>query len=253
MDDRTGSLRPKRIEILGVPVDAVNMETALYRVRAMIRAGDHAQSILAVNPEKVIAAQRDRDLLRTLHNASLIVPDGIGVVAAARLLGNGSMERVPGSDLMPEICRMGAREGYRVFLYGAKPGIASRAAMLLQQRYPGLQIAGIQHGYVPENEMEQFVETINSSGADVLFVGLGSPRQEYWMDRYRDRLNVKVCQGVGGTFDAICGYPKRAPRLFRKLNLEWFYRLATQPQRANRQKALPRFAAQVLRQAISRK
>lgn len=253
MDERPGPMKPKRIEILGVPVDAVTMTTALDHVREMIHTGDKTQAILAVNPEKVIAAQKNQDLVRTLRNASLVVPDGIGVVFAARLLGKGSIERVPGSDLMPEICRMSAKEGYRVFLYGAKPDIAARAAMVLQQRYPGLQVAGVQHGYVPEEEMDQFVETINSSGAEVLFVGLGSPRQEYWMERFRDRLNIKVCQGVGGTFDALCGYPKRAPLLFRKLNLEWLYRLATQPKRANRQIALPRFAAQVLMQVLGRR
>lgn len=228
------------------------MQSALEQVRAMLK-DRAAHPILAVNPEKVIAAQQQSDLLRALENASLVVPDGIGIVMAARLLGKGRMQRVPGSDLMPEICRLAAREGNSVFLYGARPERVSRAATLLQERFPGLRIAGTQHGYVPDDQMTQVIDTINASGADVLFVGLGSPRQELWISRHRDRLDVSICQGVGGTFDAICGHPKRAPGIFQKLNLEWLYRLATQPQRLHRQSALPRFVVQVLRRAIARK
>ena len=252
MDDRAISRRPERVDVLGVPVDAINMRSALELVRTIL-ADNETHTILAVNPEKVIAAQKNPALLRALCSATLVIPDGIGVVIAARLLGKATMDRVPGSELMPELCRLAAMEGYRVFLYGAKPDIASQAAELLQERYPGLKVAGVQHGYVSEARMDQLVETINASGADILFVGLGSPRQEYWMERYRDHLTVKVCQGVGGTFDALCGNPRRAPRLFRRLHLEWLYRLMTQPRRLTRQTALPRFAAQVLWRAVSRR
>ena len=208
------------------------------------------QVIAAVNPEKVIAAQRNPDLLRALENAALVIPDGIGVVFATRLLGKDRMERVPGADLMPEICRLASINGKSVFLFGAKEEIVHRAAAQLKTRYHGLIVAGTHHGYVAEEDMEQLVDTVNSSGADILFVGLGSPRQELWMERYRERLSVRLCQGVGGTFDAICGYPKRAPIALQKLHLEWLYRLVTQPQRAHRQLALPRFAAQVVRQLV---
>ena len=250
MDSRPVPLGSTRTDVLGVPVNLVNMRSVLEHVRKML-VSSTTHVIVAVNPEKVIAAQRDPELLRALENAALVIPDGIGVVAAARLLGKGRMERVPGSDLMPEICRLAVTEGKSVFLYGAKPEIVSQAATLLQDRYPGLKVAGTQHGYVAEGDMEQLIETINASGADILFVGLGSPRQEFWLERYRERLTVRVCQGVGGTFDAICGNPRRAPVIIQKLHLEWFYRLVTQPQRAHRQLALPRFAVQVLRQAIT--
>jgi N-acetylglucosaminyldiphosphoundecaprenol N-acetyl-beta-D-mannosaminyltransferase len=228
------------------------MQSVLENVRGML-ASNTTHVIVAVNPEKVIAAQQNPGLLSALRNAALVIPDGIGVVAAARLLGKGHMARVPGSDLMPEICRLAAAEGNSVFLYGAKPEVVSQAAMLLQDRYPGLKVTGTQHGYVLEEDMHQLVDTINASGADILFVGLGSPRQELWMARYGERLCVRVCQGVGGTFDAICGYPRRAPQALQKLHLEWLYRLVSQRQRAHRQLALPRFASQVLRQLIMRK
>jgi N-acetylglucosaminyldiphosphoundecaprenol N-acetyl-beta-D-mannosaminyltransferase len=217
----------------------------------LFSGGTHV--IAAVNPEKVIAAQQNPELLRALENAALVIPDGIGVVAAARLLRKGRMQRVPGSDLMPKICRLAANEDKSVFLFGARPEIVSKAAALLRERYPGLKVAGTQHGYVAQKDMKQLMDTINASGADILFVGLGSPRQELWMDQYRESLTVRICQGVGGSFDAICGHPKRAPVTFQKLHLEWLYRLVTQPQRAHRQLALPRFATQVVWQIIARK
>lgn len=251
MNQRSVAIGPTRTSVLGVPVDAVNMRSALQAVRTML-ASDTTNVIAAVNPEKVIAAQRSPELLDALENAALVIPDGVGVVAAARLLGKGRMERVPGSDLMPQICQLAMTERKPIFLFGAKPEIAGQAAMLLQDRYPGLKVAGTQHGYVKDENMDQLVESINASGADILFVGLGSPRQELWMDRYRDRLSVRVCQGVGGTFDAICGNPRRAPTIFQRLHIEWLYRLVTQPQRLRRQTALPHFVAQVLRKVIAR-
>jgi N-acetylglucosaminyldiphosphoundecaprenol N-acetyl-beta-D-mannosaminyltransferase len=242
----------ERTEVLGVPVDAVNMQSALDRVRMMF-ADTATHTIFAVNPEKVIAAQENPELLRALNNASLLVPDGIGVVFAARLLGKGRMERVPGSDLMPEICALAATEGYSVFLFGAKPGIADEAAAILQARYPGLRVAGTHHGYVPEGQTADLIRKINDSRADALFVGLGSPKQEFWLDQYRDHLDVRVCQGVGGTLDAICGNPKRAPRWVQRLYLEWLHRLLLQPRRARRQSVLPRFVRQVLERTLARK
>jgi len=250
--DARAPFRPRRLHILGVPVDALNMTAAVNHVSQML-SGDRTHTVLAVNPEKVIAAQRNDALLRALQNCDLLVPDGIGVVMAARLRDMGPIERVPGSELMPEICRLAAGGGHGVFLFGARPDIVARTAVLLEQAHPGLRVVGTRDGYIGETDMDRLIDDINASGADVLFVALGSPRQELWIERYRARLRVKVCQGVGGTFDAICGYPRRAPLLFRKLNLEWFYRLVTQPSRAHRQLALPVFAARVLSEAVRRR
>lgn len=236
----------ERVEILGVPVDAVDMKSALERIQSML-AGEGTHSIFAVNPEKVIAAQENPALLTALRGASLLVPDGIGVVFAAKLQRVSAMARVPGSDLMPAICELASQRGYSVFLYGAKPGVAAEAAKLLQARYPGLNVAGTQHGYVPVESTNETIDAINASGADVLFVGLGSPAQELWLHTNKHRLRVHACQGVGGTFDAICGNPKRAPRIIQRLHLEWLHRLILQPKRARRHSALPRFAAQVLK------
>lgn len=237
---------PKRIELLGVPVDCVDMSEAIDYVESMIN-GLNPCAILAVNPEKVVRAQQDDKLLKQLRNASLLIPDGIGVVFAVRLLGLGQLERVPGSELMPKLCEQASKKGYKVFLFGADQEVVLEAAQVLRQRYPGLNIIGFQHGYVKEEEMWSVVTAINRSQADLLFVALGSPQQELWMTRYLPVLKVKVCQGVGGTFDVIAGRVRRAPVAFRLLHLEWFYRLLSQPSRILRQTALPVFALRVLR------
>lgn len=238
-------MKPKRIEILGVPVDCINMVQAVEFASESIQAGRQI-SILAVNPEKVIKAQTDATVMRLLRSAGLLIPDGIGVVFAARIFGLGKMQRVPGSELMPKLCELAAHKGFKVFFFGASPQICSRAAQRLLQRYPGLDIVGNQHGYVEEADMPELIERINTSHAQMLFVALGSPRQELWIEHYAPRLNVKILQGVGGTFDVIAGAVKRAPWLFRKVHLEWFYRLMAQPKRLLRQTALPKFIYKVV-------
>ena len=238
-------MKPKRIELLGVPVDCVNMAQALDFVDSLIEE-DRCHSIMAVNPEKVIRAQEDPELLASLKQAALLIPDGIGVVLAARILSLAKMERVPGSELMPAICERSARRGYRVFLFGASPDVNERAKSVLLARYPDLQIVGNQHGFVPEDQISDLIKRINETQTQILFVALGSPKQEAWLAKHAPSLNVKVCQAVGGTLDVIAGRIRRAPYVMRQLNLEWLYRLLSQPQRIFRQTALPKFVGQVI-------
>lgn len=243
-------MQPTRVDILGTPVDCVDMAGALDAVDAMVR-GDRARTVLAVNPEKVIKAQDDPVLRRALGEAGLLVPDGIGVVMAVRLLRKQPIARVPGAELMPAICARAVERGYRVFLFGASEEVNAAAAAELRRRYPGIDVAGRHHGYVAEAGMPGLLAAIDASGANVVFVALGSPRQELWMEQYLPRLrHVRVCQGVGGTFDVLAGRVRRAPALFRRLHLEWFYRLASQPQRLLRQTALPRFAWRVMGEVV---
>lgn len=244
--------RTERIELLGVPVDCLDWRTTLESVEAQLAAGAPARSVIAVNPEKVIRAQHDASLLAELRRSALLIPDGIGVVVAARLLGLGRMERVAGSELMPQICAIAERRGLGVYLFGAAPEVNAKAAQVLRERYPQLIVAGRHHGYVSEAQMEGVIAAINSSGAAVLFLALGSPRQELWMGRYLERLDVRLCQGVGGTFDVLAGTVKRAPPGFIRLNLEWLYRLLSNPRRLLRQTALPRFAFRVLSAWVTR-
>jgi N-acetylglucosaminyldiphosphoundecaprenol N-acetyl-beta-D-mannosaminyltransferase len=243
-------METQRIEVLGVPVDCVDFPGALSAIEARLDAR-RKTTVFAVNPEKIIRAQRDPGLRDCLAGAGLLIPDGIGVVVAARWLGIGAMARVPGSELMPALCELAARRGEGVFLYGAGPEINRRAAEVLERRYPGLTVAGRRDGYLPEGEWPRLIADINGSGAVFLFVALGSPRQEFWIARHAPELRTLVCQGVGGTFDVLAGRVRRAPAAFRKIHLEWFYRLAADPKRLPRQTALPRFAWQVLRQRLA--
>lgn len=209
------------------------------------------RAVIAVNPEKVMKARLDPRLLQCLRDAAVLIPDGIGVVVAARLLGLGRMERVPGSELMPKLCDMAARRGQSIYLFGGNADVNDDVAARLPNLYPGLRIAGRHHGYVDEANMGPIVADINASGAELLFLALGSPRQELWMAAHLPQLKVRICQGVGGTFDVIAGRVPRAPRAFIALNLEWFYRLLSQPQRLLRQTALPQFAWLVLKTLAS--
>lgn len=238
-----------RIDVLGVPVDCVDMKRSLDIVDQYVH-GDKPESVIAVNPEKIIKARRDPKLLAQLREAGLLIPDGIGVVAAARMLGLGRMERVPGSELMPEICDLSARKGYPVYLLGGRPEINEKVAMALKDRYKGIQIVGRQDGYYKDSEIHGVVENIKKSGAQIMFIALGSPKQELWMREYLKNTHIKVCQGVGGTFDVLAGEVKRAPSAFRKMHLEWFYRLISDPRRVFRQAALPKFVFAVIRQKL---
>ena len=242
------SLHENRLNILNVWVDPVDMSGALEKVERFVDEGERPHSVFAVNPEKNFSVPRDPQLHKVFREADLLIPDGIGVVMAARLLYRVRLTRVPGVEMMDEICRLSARNGYKVFIYGAKEEVSAKAANVLQKRYPFLEIVGRANGYVPHDEMQTLIEQINTSGAQVLFLALGSPRQENWYAKYAHQLNtVRVCQGIGGTLDTIAGTVKRAPRFWCRMNLEWLYRLLAEPKRIARQRVLPIFAYLVFR------
>jgi N-acetylglucosaminyldiphosphoundecaprenol N-acetyl-beta-D-mannosaminyltransferase len=241
------SLRERnRLSILNIWVDPVGMDDALDIVDDFIEQGDKVHTVLAANPEKNFSVPRDPLLYESFRDADLLIPDGIGVAVAAGILHNEWLSRVPGCELMEEICRRAAERGRGIYLFGASEAVNSRAAVILQQRYPGLKIAGRSNGYLSEEAADDLVHDINRSEANILFVALGSPRQESWLAKNRDRLtHVRVCQGIGGTLDVITGNVKRAPENFRRLGLEWLYRLLAEPKRLKRQWVLPVFAFRV--------
>jgi N-acetylglucosaminyldiphosphoundecaprenol N-acetyl-beta-D-mannosaminyltransferase len=183
------------------------------------------------------------------RHADLLVPDGIGIVLAARILHKADLERVPGCELMQNICALSAEKGYKLFIYGGKEGVNKKAVEILRLRHPSISIVGRSHGYVPQEEMGGLIDKINASGAQILFVALGSPAQEKWISTHKDELHyIRVCQGIGGTLDVIAGNVKRAPEIYCRLGLEWLYRLMDDPKRAGRQKVLPLFAWRVFRE-----
>ena len=228
---------------LDVYVSTLNYDEILADIEKRMAAGEKS-TIVAVNPEKLIAANKDENVKQLINSATYQIPDGIGVVLASKLKGGRITSRVTGIDMMERLIELSAKKGYRVFLYGAKEEVVKKAKENLEAKYPGLQIVGYSNGYV--NDYDSLVKKINESNADILFVALGSPRQELWIKTYINDLNVKVMQGVGGSFDVFAGHVKRAPKLFRNLGLEWFYRLVTDPKRFKRQLALPKFLWKVL-------
>lgn len=233
----------RRVSVCGTPVDCIDAAGAVARVDEFI-ARDTPCAIFAVNPEKIIRSSRDAQLKRALESAGLLIPDGIGAVVAARLLHRASIARVPGCELMPALCAYAAAHGLSVFLFGGAPGVAEAAADALVRANPSLKVAGCENGFI-DIAGARFIERINALKPDMLFVALGSPRQELWIAENLPKLNVRICQGVGGTFDVLAGRVKRAPAAFRAVQLEWLFRLLSQPGRAARQGALPLFAAKV--------
>ncbi len=241
-----------RLPILKIWVDPVSREEALQRVRSFLQHGKRPHAIFAANPEKNFSVPADAELYNCYRQADLLIPDGIGVVLAARLLHRVRLKRLPGSEFFFDICQLAENEGYSVFVYGASEDVNSSAVAKLQERYPGLLIAGRANGFVSQEEMPQLVERINQSGAAILFLALGSPRQEKWFAAHKDALTtVRVVQGIGGTLDTIDGKVQRAPEFWCRHNLEWLYRLAKEPKRIKRQKVLPVFALLILKRWLA--
>ncbi|MHC4717860.1 MAG: WecB/TagA/CpsF family glycosyltransferase [Planctomycetota bacterium] len=205
---------------------------------------------VAINPEKVYRATHDADLRAMLDRADVTICDGIGVSIAAKLLYGKALRRVTGCDLFGRLIVAAEDEGWGVFLLGASPESNTLACAKLRERHPELRIVGSQHGYF--NDHAAVIRQINASGADLLFVAMGSPRQEYWIATHRGAISAPFCMGVGGTLDVISGRAARAPKVFRKTGTEFLFRLVTNPRRWRRQAVLPLFMLAVLRQKISR-
>lgn len=230
--------------ILGVTVNTQGTEQLIRDMWQRFETKEKAL-VVAINPEKLMKAKDNPELKMLLNNAEYQIPDGIGVILASKLNKGVIKERVTGIDTMDRILKEAAATKKSVFLYGAKPGVAEQAAAKILEKYPDLQIAGVQHGYEKDNE--KVVSQINAAKADILFVAMGSPAQENWINANRDRLHPILYQGVGGSFDVYAGNIKRAPEFFLKTNLEWFYRLLLEPKRITRQLALPMFLLETLK------
>lgn len=233
------------VQILGVPVHEVSKAETLALMRSFM-AEPRLHQAATVNPEFVMAAQRDPAFRAVLQDADLCLADGVGILLAARRYGRRLPERVPGSELVYCLAEAAAQAGWRLFLLGAAPGVAEEAAAVLQARYPGLIIAGTYSGSPDPAENAAIVQRINDSRADILYVAYGAPRQDKWIARNRETLKtVRLAMGVGGALDFITGRAVRAPEWMQKLGLEWLHRLYREPWRWRRMLALPRFAWRV--------
>jgi exopolysaccharide biosynthesis WecB/TagA/CpsF family protein len=206
----------------------------------------HTLVAASFNPELVMRAQTDERAAAALLAADLRFPDGIGAVWAGRRQGAVAMQRVPGIELGERVLAAAAGEGIAVYFLGGAPGVAEEAAVRMSERFPGLLVAGVHHGYFSRDEEPEVVRRVQASGAPLLFVAMGAPRQEMFLERNRARLGASVGVGLGGSFDVWAGRVQRAPERYRRLGLEWLYRLARDPRRLRRQLVLPRFALRVL-------
>jgi N-acetylglucosaminyldiphosphoundecaprenol N-acetyl-beta-D-mannosaminyltransferase len=193
-------------------------------------------------------AQQDVNFRNILKRADLCIPDGIGLLWASRWVGQPLPERVTGSDGVPFIAKHASEQGWKLFFLGAAEGIAEKAANILREQYPNLQIVGTYAGSPSAEDEDELVEMVNASGADILFVGYGAPKQDKWIARNTPRLSVKMAMGVGGAFDFIAGIIPRAPQWMQNMGLEWLYRLYRQPWRIKRMMRIPRFMLAVLMQ-----
>lgn len=233
----------KTINILGVNVSNITMKQAKEKFVEFLN-GDKLSAIYTPNSEIIDYATKHEDYLKVLNNAEMITPDGIGVVYAAKILGDPIEERIAGIDLIYEVLPILAEQGKSVYLLGAKPGIAEIAGKKLAEKYKGLVIAGTHDGYFKDDE--EVIEEINAACPDFLLVCIGFPKQEMWIDKYKDRLNAKVAIGAGGTLDVFAGTVQRAPEFYQKHGIEWLYRLIKQPSRFVRMLSLPKFGLKVV-------
>ncbi|MBI4787555.1 MAG: WecB/TagA/CpsF family glycosyltransferase [Chloroflexi bacterium] len=239
------------ITILDVHIDDVTYDDALARVETYLREGGFHQ-VATVNPEFVVIAQKNARFRRVLNATALNVPDGVGVLWAARRLGHPLQERVAGQEMVDGIAALAARRGERIFMLGARQGVAEMAAAELIRRHPGLAIAGCYAGSPAAEEDQRIGERINESNAQIVFVAYGPPKQELWIARNAARLRVALAMGVGGTFDTIAGLAPRAPEWMRRAGFEWTYRLLREPRRFRRQLAIPYFMWLVVKSQIVR-
>ena len=225
-----------RTDILGVGFDDLTLEEAAAAGAALVEAQGFHYAVTP-NPEFLLAARKDQPFRQALLDADLVLADGVGVVYSAKLLGRPLKGRVPGIEFAQALMGWMAKHGKRLFLLGAKPGVAELAAANLRDRYPGLILCGTHDGYFKEDE--PVVQAIRESGADVVFVCLGAPKQEFWMVEHGPATGAHLMVGLGGSLDVFAGVVDRAPEGFQKLGLEWLYRLMKEPKRFGRMAKLP--------------
>jgi len=234
------------MEILGVRIDEVNMEEAVKKAQNFLKS-DKLNMIFTPNPEFIVNADKDEEFKNILNSSSLNIPDGNGIVWASKKINKPLKERVAGYDFIHKIFDLGKDNNISFYFLGARPGVAEKAKDKLLEKYKGIKIVGTHDGYFDPDEEENIVKEINKTNPDFLLVALGSPKQEKFIYKYKDKLKCKIAIGVGGCFDVISGEVKRAPKLFIKLKLEWLYRGLTDIKRLKRLIAIPKFMIKVIK------
>lgn len=220
----------QRAIIVGIEVDNLSEEETIDRIERLVTSGG-SHYMAVVNAAKVVAANSDRQLRRALAKADLVTADGMSIVWAARLLGRRLKERVTGIDVFERLVERAALRGWSVYFLGAREQSVEALVEKLRARHPRLRVAGYRNGYFEAEESDSIAGAIKRSSADLLFVGLGSPAQERWIEENLEKTGAKFALGVGGSFDHVSGLIPRAPRWMQRAGLEWLHRLAREPKR----------------------
>ncbi len=225
-----------KIEVLGVAFDDVTLEQAAELGGKMLQE-DRFHYVVTPNPEFILAAEKDESFRTVLNAADLVIPDGIGVIYSAKILGTPLSERVPGIEFSAKMLEKLNEMGGRLFLLGAKPGVAEKAGENICARYPNIVLCGTQDGYFRDEE--DVILKVAAARPDLMFVCLGAPKQEKWMARWGQHSGAKLAIGLGGALDVYAGNVERAPESWQKLGMEWAYRLKKEPKRITRMAKLP--------------
>ena len=248
----TGEFEMDRVNIHGVYIINIKMRETVEKVMELIN-GNSINAVYTPNSEIIMQAQRDPELKSILNNAGLLIPDGAGVVLASKILGTPLKEKVSGIDLTKKLFETFAGKNVGFYILGGRPGVAEIAAVNIMEKYGKVKITGYHNGYFNPDEEDHIIELINESRADILLVGMGAPKQEFWIHRNMYRLSCKVCIGVGGAIDIFAGKASLAPETIRKLGFEWLYRLIREPRRYKRMMDLPRFIILTIKKRIFNK
>lgn len=230
-------------DILGVRFDDVSRQEAAQLGAAMLEQ-DQFHYVVTPNPEFILAAEKDADFRQVLNSADLVIPDGIGVVYSAKILGTPLKERVPGIEFAADMLAKLDQMGGRLYLLGAKPGVAQEAGRRILERHPNIVLCGTHDGYFKDEEA--VLLEVAAARPNLLFVCLGAPKQEFWMARNGAATGARILVGLGGSLDVFAGTVKRAPDLWVRLGLEWLYRLIREPWRFGRMLRLPQFLLWVI-------
>ncbi|MCF6093285.1 WecB/TagA/CpsF family glycosyltransferase [Microaerobacter geothermalis] len=243
---KTQNIQPKnKFLLFNIPFSTLDMAQTLSEIERAVSRGD-SYFVITANPEYVMNARTQPELIRIAQEADLVTADGTGIVWAGKQMGVHIPGRVTGYDLLIQLLKKCQQNHWKIYILGSSQDTLNIAAEKLAAAYPDLQIAGSHHGYFAPEEEAKIISDIQQKHPHFLFVAMGSPKQELWIDRNRHRLPNCIMMGVGGCFDVIAGRVKRAPLIWQKLNIEWLYRLIQQPSRWRRMLALPKFMGLVL-------
>lgn len=237
----------ERIKILGVEIDSLTIEEFGDKTEELIKNSDKTcKIIVAPNTEFIMCAQKDEEFFNILKQAELATPDSIGVIIGAKLQKKEFKQRIPGQAYFREIIKRSNEKGISVYILGGKEDVLEKAIFNLKKEFPTVNIIGYHEGYFEKDSEEEVINEINRLKPNVLFVAMGAPKQEKWIYKNRDKLQVDVAAGQGGTLDFEAGRIKRAPMWIQKIGMEWFWRLLRQPSRIKRMSVLPVYLIKIL-------